>query len=248
MFVRRQEELEQIKNLLNNNNKKAIMLYGKRRVGKSTLILEAIKGCSYKIIYYECLLTTVQENIKNLESKIQETFNNKFLHFETLADIFDFLGKCNEKIVVILDEYSYLKSLAPKYYVDSLFQSIIDQMNNNLSLILLGSYVGMMKELLEKENPLFGRFSLILNIKPFDYLDSSLFYKSCSVQQKIEFYSVFGGRNYSIQKALCLITEINEHPLDFNRIDYDKKIIDYLEALDIGVLFTNCIYFLCGEE
>ena len=197
MFVGRQEELEQIKSLLNNNNKKAIMLYGKRRVGKSTLILEAIKDCSYKIIYYECLLTTLQENIKNLERKVQETFNNKFLHFETLADIFDFLGKNNEKIVVILDEYSYLKSLAPKYYVDSLFQSIIDQMNDNLSLILLGSYVGMMKELLEKENPLFGRFSLILNIKPFDYLDSSLFYKSCSVQQKIEFYSVFGGTPFS---------------------------------------------------
>ena len=143
MFVGRQNELRQIKSLLNNNSKNTIMVYGKRRVGKSALILEAIKDCKYKVIYYECLLTTLQENIKNLERKIQEAFNNKFLHFENLADIFDFLGKCNEKIVIILDEYSYLKSLAPKYYVDSLFQSIIDQMNNNISLVLLGSFVGM---------------------------------------------------------------------------------------------------------
>ena len=197
MFVGRQDELLQIKSSLNNNSKNTIMVYGKRRVGKSALILEAIKDCKYKVIYYECLLTTLQENIKNLERKIQEAFNNKFLHFENLTDIFDFLGKCNEKIVIILDEYSYLKSLAPKYYVDSLFQSIIDQMNNNISLVLLGSFVGMMKELLEKENPLFGRFSLIINLKPFDYLDSSLFYKSCSVQQKIEFYSIFGGTPFS---------------------------------------------------
>ena len=197
MFVGRQNELRQINSLLNNNSKNTIMVYGKRRVGKSALILEAIKDCKYKVIYYECLLTTLQENIKNLERKIQQTFDNKFIHFESLADIFDFLGKCNEKIVIVLDEYSYLKSLAPKYYVDSLFQSIIDQMNDNLSLVLLGSFVGMMKELLEKENPLFGRFSLILNLKPFDYLDSSLFYKSCSVQQKIEFYSIFGGTPFS---------------------------------------------------
>ncbi len=197
MFVGRQNELRQIKSLLNNNSKNTIMVYGKRRVGKSALILEAIKDCKYKVIYYECLLTTLQENINNLERKIQQTFDNKFIHFETLADIFDFLGKCNEKIVIVLDEYSYLKSLAPKYYVDSLFQSIIDQMGNNLSLVLLGSFVGMMKELLEKENPLFGRFSLILNLKPFDYLDSSLFYRKCSVQQKVEFYSIFGGTPFS---------------------------------------------------
>lgn len=197
MFVGRQNELQQIKNLLDSHNKNTIMVYGKRRVGKSALILETIKDCSYKVIYYECLLTTLEENIKNLERKIQETFNNKFLHFESLADIFDFLGKCGEKVVVILDEYSFLKSLAPKYYVDSLFQSIIDQMNKNISLVLLGSFVGMMKELLEKENPLFGRFSLIINLKPFDYFDSSLFYKSCSVQQKIEFYSIFGGTPFS---------------------------------------------------
>lgn len=132
-----------------------------------------------------------------LERKIQEIYSNKFLHFETFEDVFEFLGSTKEKVILILDEYSYLKSLSEKDYVDSLFQRIIDLMPENISLVILGSYVGMMKELLEKENPLFGRFQLIMNVKSFDYWDAALFYPECSVKEKIEFYSIFGGSPFT---------------------------------------------------
>lgn len=197
MFVGRIHELDQIQSLLDTPGKKSLMLYGKRRVGKSALILEAVKDTPCKVIYYECLMTSLTENLRNLERKIQDIYTNKFLHFEAFEDIFEFLGSTQDKVIVIIDEYSYLKSISEKKYVDSLFQRIIDTMPDNISLVLLGSYVGMMKELLEKENPLFGRFHLIMNVKSFDYLDASLFYPESSVRQKIEFYSIFGGSPFS---------------------------------------------------
>ena len=147
MFLGRKSELKQIKNLINSNKKQALMIYGKRRVGKSALIIEALKDCNCKVIYYECLITSIAENLRNLEKRVQDIFTNKYLHFESFKELFDFLGSCKEKVVVVLDEYSYLKKLAAENYVDSMFQSIIDQMHDNLSLVLLGSYVGIMKEL-----------------------------------------------------------------------------------------------------
>lgn len=197
MFLGRQKELAQIKSMLNSNRKQALMIYGKRRVGKSTLILEAIKKAKCKVIYYECLYTSLEENLRNIESRIQKAFNNNFLHFKSFSEIFEYFASLKEKIVVVLDEYAFLKDSAPKYYVDSMFQSIIDSMSDNISLVLLGSFVGVMKELLEKENPLFGRFSLVLNLKPFDYYDSSLFYSKLNINDKICFYSVFGGTPFA---------------------------------------------------
>ena len=193
MFIGRNKELEQIKSIINSDKKSAIMIYGKRRIGKSALVLEAVKNCKCKVLYYECILASIEENLRNIEQKIKDLFNNQYLRFENFTDIFKFLGSINEKIVVIIDEYSYLKSVTSNNYIDSMFQSIIDQMSDNISIIMLGSYVGIMKELLDKENPLFGRFSAIIKVRPFDYLDSSLFYNECEVRQKIEFYSVLGG-------------------------------------------------------
>lgn len=197
MFIGREKEIKEIQRILNEDSKSAIMLYGTRRVGKSTLILETVKNSNCKVLYYECLLTSFEENLRNLEKKIQEIFQNRFLHFESFQDMFEFLGTTREKVIIILDEYSYLKMLEKSLYVDSLFQSIIDQMKNNIKLILLGSYVSMMKELLEKENPLFGRFSLIMNVKPFDYYDASLFYPKSTVSDKIAYYSIWGGSPFS---------------------------------------------------
>ena len=53
-----------------------------------------------------------------------------------------------------------------------------------------------MKALLEKQNPLYGRVDLILNIKPMDYYESALFYHKFSKEDKVRLFSVFGGIPY----------------------------------------------------
>ena len=78
-------------------------------------------------------------------------------------------------------------------------QAMIDRLPENVKLILCGSYITVMKELLTEENPLFGRFSLIQHIHDFDYYEASQFYPNLSVREKVAFYSVFGGSPYVLE-------------------------------------------------
>ncbi len=75
-------------------------------------------------------------------------------------------------------------------------QVVIDSLPANMKVVICGSYISSMKGLLRGDNPLFGRFSLILHVEEFDYLDASLFSPDLDVREKIRFYSVFGGSPY----------------------------------------------------
>ena len=92
-----------------------------------------------------------------------------------------------------------MKQTKKKNEVDSYMQAVIEKLPENVKLILCGSYIAMMKELLEEENPLFGRFSLIQHIRDFDYLDAAKFYPELSVRDRVAFYAVFGGSPYVLE-------------------------------------------------
>jgi len=212
-FLGRQEELTLVQKYLGQDGRHALMLYGRRRVGKSTLILQALSSVKCKVIYYECLLSSLNDNLRSLESKVCECVHNPYLHFKDFEELFHYLGTIKEKIVVVIDEYPYLKQLESPGYVDSLMQKIIDNLGSNLDIVILGSYIGMMKELLERDNPLFGRFDLVMHLRPFDYLDASLFYTNATIREKVEIYSVFGGSpfvNSKIQQDKSLRENICE--------------------------------------
>ena len=102
--------------------------------------------------------------------------------------------------MVVIDEYSYLSSLADTETVDSVFQNIIDQKISNIYLVLSVSQVSVMKNLLQKGNALYGRFQLILHLRELDYKDAALFYPSLSPYEKIVFHSVFGGSPFILQE------------------------------------------------
>lgn len=76
---------------------------------------------------------------------------------------------------------------------------MIDRLPENVKLILCGSYITIMKELLTEDNPLFGRFSLIQHIHDFDYYEAAQFYPDLSVRDKVAFYGVFGGCPYVLE-------------------------------------------------
>mgnify|MGYP004451140029 FL=1 len=159
MFLGRDKELVSIKEQLLSNKKTAILVYGKRRVGKSTLIAEASKNFDGIVISHLCSETTYEGNLALLCRSISQMLNIPQISFSTIFDIFDFLKSQNKKILLILDEYQYLKNSLKAKEMDSFMQSIIDNLSPNVKLILCGSYISIMKELLQHDNPLFGRFT-----------------------------------------------------------------------------------------
>ena len=200
MFVGRTEELSKLSDAMKQAGR-ASLVYGKRRVGKTRLIKEALNGQVQPVIYYECIRGTMQENINAFTRLLTElrilTFTSSFKSF---SDVFAYLNTLPRSFVVVIDEYPYLSSLADAEIVDSVFQTVIDQKLSNIHLVLSGSQVSVMKNLLRKGNALYGRFQLILHLRELDYKDASLFYPSLSPYEKIAFYSVFGGSPFILQE------------------------------------------------
>lgn len=197
MFVGREKELSLLKKEFLEDTAKTILVYGKRRVGKTSLIKEASKAFNGIVIFYEAVQAENIINLDGLASSIALSFNERKMSFATFEEVFQYLGQKKEKILLLIDEYPELVYGFHQGSLDSVFMRIINNLSSNIKLILSGSEMSIMKALLEEKNPLFGRFDLVIKLNEFDYKVASLLYKGkCSTKKKIEFYSVFGGLPY----------------------------------------------------
>lgn len=198
MFYGRETERKKLYTMFHSDGQMISLIYGRRRIGKSELIKQALKESDIKSIYYECKQTTEQNNVDSLAELIGEAFNFPKPAFENMEYLLRFLFKRSEQepLILVLDEYSYLRENAKG--LDSILQSVIDgyKDTSNIKLIICGSYVNTMKALLAKQNPLYGRIDLTINLKPMDYHDSALFYSDFSDEDKVRLFSVFGGIPY----------------------------------------------------
>lgn len=198
MFYGREAERKKLSRMFHANGQRISLIYGRRRIGKSELIKQALKECELKSIYYECKQTTEQNNVNSLSELIGEVFNFPTPAFESMEHLLKFLFKKSEQtpLILVLDEYPYLRENAKG--LDSILQSVIDGCKDysNIKLIICGSYVDTMKALLARQNPLYGRIDLTIRLEPMDYYDSALFYSDFSVEDKVRLFSVFGGIPY----------------------------------------------------
>lgn len=197
-FIGRVKEIEIINDLFGTDTFEALLIYGRKRVGKSELIKKSLRDSKLQSLYYECKQTSEINNVESLSRLISEQLNLPKLAFSSFEDILEFIFKNsqNTKQVLVLDEYSYLSDKIKG--IDSILQSLIDTYKDSsqLKLVICGSYVDMMKNLVAHHNPLYGRFSRIIDLKQMDYYDSSLFYIEFSNEDKVRLYSVFGGIPY----------------------------------------------------
>ena len=238
MFFAREKELALIEELLRKKSGSA-MIYGKRKVGKTTLLTHALSKSKDKTVYYECLKSTMEENIEGFVNVlVRENVIPVTLAFRSFTDVFAYLNTLDGTYNVIIDEYPYLKEMTKPETVDSVFQTVIDNHLKNIRLFVSGSHVGMMKDMLEEKNALYGRYSLTLQLKELNYRDAALFYPEKTVYDKVGLYSVFGGSPYinefiDSEKSLkenIIATILNEsHP-----------VYQYAEHLLISD-FTNAI-------
>ena len=207
MFIGREKELRQLNAELSSwKRRTAVLVYGKRRVGKSTLLSEAAKSFEGVVINHMCVTSTFEGNMELIYRSVSEGLGLPNIRFGSLFEMMDYLKTLDKKILLIIDEYPYLKQTKKKNEVDSYMQAVIDKLPENVKLVLCGSYITVMKELLEEGNPLFGWFSLIQHIRDFDYLDAAKFYPDLSVRDKVAFYAVFGGSPYVLENLDTSLT------------------------------------------
>ena len=246
MFLGREEELARLRSEFASESKSAILIYGKRRVGKSTLIAHASKEYTGTVIPHICIKSSYAGNLELLCRSVSQALNIPVIKFNTIFDLFDYLASLNRRLLIIIDEYQYFKASLPGDELDSYMQIIIDRLPDNIDIILCGSYITVMKELLSEDNPLFGRFTTIIHLNEMDYYDAARFCPGLSVRDKIAFYAVFGGspyvlshldytasfdaniRNLLIDSNSLLRTHIESVMLGEIKKNYDVRILEYM--------------------
>ena len=214
-FYGREQQQKKLKRVLAKDELQVVLIYGRRRVGKSELIKQCLLSEDVSKLNYECKQTTEMNNVESLSTLISENFGLPTLGFGSMETLLDYLFQRAEKeqLILVLDEYPYLRETVTG--IDSILQSLIDRYKDttHLKLVLCGSYVEIMKSLLARENPLYGRVDLAIDLKPMDYFESAMFYPTFSSEDKVRIYSVFGGIPYYnrlIDPALSVRENIQE--------------------------------------
>ena len=213
MFIGREQELASLNKLYASDKFEFVVIYGRRRVGKTALINQFIKD--KKAIYFMCVESNAKQNLENLSKNIMEystgvQVDTSFLSFQAALEyVFQLAEK--ERLILAIDEYPYVarssKSLA------STFQLLIDKCKDNskLMLILCGSSMSYMEDhVLAYKAPLYGRRTAQMKILSFDFADTCRYFKNFSDEDKALIYGIVGGTpQYLLQMDDRLSVEDN---------------------------------------
>ncbi len=210
MFVGREKELKIIDTFLSNNHG-ALLVYGLRRVGKTTLIEKAVEDSKRPNINFVCLKADETTNVSLFVDLLKTQIGFVDAKFDSFYSVFTELDKKYPGYVVVIDEYSLMK----QYYfqskkrgygelaeeLDSEFQKIVDGCTKNINLIMSGSSIHIMKQLTEHKSPLYGRFMFEIPLTQFNYLDARKMLPNLNDKDLISFYSVFGGSPFVLERV-----------------------------------------------
>ena len=197
MFIGRIDELSELNRLYRQDGFRFIVVYGRRRVGKTALLTEFIKDKD--AIFYISIEHNDKSALDSFSAKVFDRFPSSAFLSDSFPSWDHALGYIAEqaggkKIVLVVDEYPYLVS--GNASISSILQKHIDTdfQNTNLFLILCGSSMNFMQnQVLGYKSPLYGRRSAQFLIKPFDYYDAGLFFPDASDEEKMLAYAVCGG-------------------------------------------------------
>ncbi len=204
MFYCRENELKRLNARYQKGKFECIVIYGRRRVGKTALINEFCKD--KPTVFFSALNATIQENIKSLSKSIALYKNPdvgvapEYPSFDAAMEEISRLSK-NERIIFVIDEYPYLAKADPS--VSSRLQHLIDHVwsKSNLYLILCGSSMSFMEyQVLGYESPLYGRRTAQFKIEPLTYRETAIFNPSLSNEDNALVYGITGGVPHYINK------------------------------------------------
>ncbi len=234
MFVGRKKELSILEDKYASDQGELIVIYGRRRIGKTALLREFVKD--KKHVFYSGQQITDNLQLKRITDILTEKIGVKIYGqtFELWEHVFDYIADHagDEKTVYILDEFPYM--VEANQSIPSVMQSIWDHKlsKKNVMLILCGSSMSFMeKEVLSEKNPLYGRATGNLKIGELSFEESQLFYPKASKEDQIAYYSTFSGVPYYlgfIDASLSLRENVIKNLLSngsvlFNEVEFLLK-------------------------
>ena len=204
MFYCREEELRTMNNRYKKDHFECVVIYGRRRVGKTALINEF---CKVKpTVYFSALNASSQENLEALSKAIYTCQNPDSTSNPTYRSYEDALEAITEmamekRLVFVIDEYPYLAKAEKS--ISSRLQHIIDHswQDSRIYLILCGSSMSFMEyQVLGYESPLYGRRTAQFKIQALTYREITEFHPELKAADQALLYGVTGGIPHYINK------------------------------------------------
>ena len=207
-FVGRKRELSLLAHMADANDFRMIVVYGRRRIGKTALIQEFCKN--RRTLQFTATETTNAENLRNFSLAVRRFFQEPEVWggFPDWAGAFDYLA---QKVgddpanppVIVFDEFPYA-AMANKA-LPSILQIAIDHSfkTTNATMILCGSNEGFMENhVLGAKSPLYGRRNAQIHLQPLDLPDAAQLMPSESTwEEQIDYYATLGGTPYYLEQT-----------------------------------------------
>ncbi len=196
-FVDREQELETLQNEYERDGSALVVLYGRRRVGKTTLISEFIKN--KKALFFLASEESEVQNRNAFKDKVAEFIDSALLRSADIKSwdvLFQSIMETpfDSKPVVVLDEFQYLGKANPAF--PSIFQRIWEERlkDKSVMVILCGSLISMMEsQTLAYGSPLYGRRTAQIRLKQIPFAHYYEFFPGKSRRELIEMYAITGG-------------------------------------------------------
>lgn len=209
-FVDREQEMATLQSEYDRDGSALVVLYGRRRVGKTTLISEFIKN--KKALFFLASEESESQNRLAFQEKAADFLNSDLLKNVEVKS-WDVLFKAimdthfDSKPVIVLDEFQYLGKSNPAF--PSVFQRIWEEIlkDRQVMVILCGSLISMMQsQTLAYDSPLYGRRTAQIRLKQIPFAYYHQFFPEKSRKELIEMYAVTGG----VPKYIELFSQSND--------------------------------------
>ncbi len=245
-FIDREQEMDTLQNEYDRNGSSLVILYGRRRVGKTTLISQFIKD--KKALFFLASEESEAQNRTAFKEKAAEFINSDLLRSAEIKS-WDILFKSimdtvfDSKPVIVLDEFQYLGRANPAF--PSIFQRIWEEIlkDKSVMVILCGSLISMMEsQTLAYGSPLYGRRTAQIRLKQIPFAYYHEFFPSKSRKELIEMYAVTGGVPKYIElfsESKDIYSAIQESVLNRSGYLYDEPyFLLQQEVSEVGSYFS----------
>ncbi len=199
-----------------------LVLYGRRRVGKTRLLTEWLKTRNISSIFFVADQDSKESLLRQFSQIVyQKAFPNlpvpDLFSFANWDQVWNQIGELarRERLVVVIDEFTYLLAADPTLAgnLQRFWDAVLE--NTNLFLCISGSHLGMMvRGVLSGTAPLYGRTTAKMELKPLPFGITQSYFRRYTAPERVMLYSVFGGI-----------------PHYWRLIDQDKSVSDNLKRL-----------------
>lgn len=198
MFIGRKQELHFLEDKYKSKGGQFVVLYGRRRVGKTETLREFCKNKPH--IFYSCREVSDKLQLRSFSEKLLRenipaaSYIKEFADWENAFKSITDLPYGGNKKLLVIDEFPYM--CRNNESIPSILQNLWDELfkDENVMIVLCGSAMSFIeKELLAEKNPLYGRATGIYKMESMGFYDAIQFFPNYSEKDKIIAYSILGG-------------------------------------------------------